>query len=137
MSIPADYYRQTGETLRAACERMCRTHRITDAAIEIGYSSATALREALAARGIVIEWQRSKGFRRRTACRGALITPQQIDRYLRLLADGVRPEAAARECGRRQGSLHRAVQRHRPNAYEELRQARASVAKQDNEAPHQ
>lgn len=50
-------YRRTGETLGQACRRLAAEgHAVTSAAHSIGYSSASALRYALEARGIDVEF---------------------------------------------------------------------------------
>lgn len=58
--IPAQYAIDSGEPFRAACERLAKTHTISQAAREIGYSDCGPFIHAMKSRGITVQFGRRK-----------------------------------------------------------------------------
>lgn len=57
LSVPAQYGVDTGESFRAACERLAKTHTITQAAIAVGYADVGPFVSAMRARGISVQFR--------------------------------------------------------------------------------
>lgn len=100
----AEYMAETGESFTAAVRRLAKTHTVTAAARELGYSGPTALQYALRVRGIDVEFR--PGRRR--------LPREAVERYACLRLDGVPSRRAAAEVGYCDRTLRNAVAREFP-----------------------
>ena len=120
-SLPVQYVADTGESFRAACERLAATTHMREAARQLGFASCQNLRLAMTARGIDVKFQPY----RRPVVEAAepeltRITADEVDEYIRRRLDGQPCWRAAAAMDRSRCALWLAVKRVRPEAVPEL-----------------
>lgn len=127
ISIPRQYFIDTGETFREACVRMASTHLISEAAREIGYTKARAFRVAMEARGICVTFQTMADRVRPKAPTAWRIPEPAVLRYAHLRIGGDLDHEAAAKVGLE--SSHHLRQRVR-TTYPELWQQILVISRQ-------
>jgi|GEM_PF-4202444 len=123
VSIPEQYFRDTGETFKAACLRLSKTHLISEAARYVGYAKWQPFRYAMQARGIEVTFRTRQGlakYPRSKAPARVYISQETAEQYARLRLAGARDEQAAAEVGYDSNALRRRVQRHFPQLWERI-----------------
>lgn len=122
VSLPVQYVADTGESFRAACERLAATTHMREAARQLGFASGQNLRIAMKVRGIEVEFQPYQRPAKKVATPAyTRITAEEVDEYIRRRLDGQVAWRVAGILGRERGSLWYAVKRMRPEAVPKLR----------------
>lgn len=114
-TLPVQYVADTGESFRAACERLAATTHLREAARQLGFASVNNLRQAMRQRGIDVEfqpYQRPPAKKREPSW--TRIAAGEVDEYIRRRRDGQTSSQAADALGRQSRALWRAVKRFRP-----------------------
>lgn len=123
VSLPVQYVADTGESFRAACERLAATTYMHEAARQLGFASCRNLRLAMQARGIEVEFQPYRRPVGKVATQvRPRITAEEVDEYIRRRMDGQPCWRVAAALGRETRALWDAVKRMRPEAVPGLRE---------------
>jgi hypothetical protein len=118
LSIPAQYTRDSGESFRAACLRLAKTHTVKAAAIAIGYACTGGFRHAMKTRGIEVT------FRKRTRAVKPAAKPPVSDaealRYAALRLNGDVDNGALAKVGRSKSALSKRLRALSPDLWQKV-----------------
>lgn len=116
ISVPARYTKDSGESFRAACIRLAKTHSVRQAAIAIGYADTGPFRHAMKTRGIEVEFKVRKAEPKPIA--KPPVSDAEVLHYAQLRIDGHYQNDAVDRVGRSKSALRRHLQERFPDLWQ-------------------